>query len=205
MVKESRLRDVIEELCPECDLRNSIEKILSIIEDVTLRTYTWHLSATHDGYVASIYTIYLIFTENIIFDAASFILCSSSSEPRWFEAFTILSSAFMMHMIVKKEFIKSHRPVKGRFEIRFSTYRRVKEIIFNDVCKVLPRLDNVLSTDSIVIPLSALFIVMLSYLCSFDDKVDRIQHVIDVLKYSLNEDTFKIVSEYGNTTPELAM
>ncbi len=200
---DSCLKSIIEEICSNCTLKKIAETVVPVIEDVVFKTYIWYLSSTHDGYMASIYAIYLIFTENIIFDAASLILCISSREPRWFESFTILSSAFMMHMIVKRCFTESPRPVKSRFEIKFSIYEKVRRNVQEKLMKLVSDIGISSSYDVFTVPISAIFLIMLFYLCIPDDDADLFQHVIDVLKYVLNEDTFKIVSEYGNTTPEL--
>ncbi|NPA69852.1 MAG: hypothetical protein GXO26_03520 [Crenarchaeota archaeon] len=199
---DSCLKSIIEEVCSKCPLKNIAESVVPVIEDVVFKTYIWYLSSTHDGYVASIYTIYLIFTENIIFDAASLILCISSREPRWFESFTILSSAFMMHMIVKRCFTEAPRPIKNRFEVKFSIYEKVKQNVQSKLMKLVADVGDSSSFDVFIVPISTIFLIMLFYLCS-NDVDDPFQHVIDVLRYVLNEDTFKIVSEYGNTTPEL--
>jgi len=201
---DSCLKSIIEEICTKCTIKNIVETVVPVIEDVVFKTYVWYLSSTHDGYVASVYTIYLIFTENIIFDAASLILCISSREPRWFESFTILSSAFMMHMIVKRCFTETSRPVRDRFEVKFSIYEKVRQNVQSKLSKLMAGLGDASSSDVFIVPISAIFLIMLFYLCSSDHE-DPFQHVIDVLKYVLNEDTFKIVSEYGNTTPELTM
>ncbi|NPA23501.1 MAG: hypothetical protein GXO23_04310 [Crenarchaeota archaeon] len=202
---EADIGSVVEEMCAGCSVKDTVKTVVSVVKDLAVRTFVWYLSSLRDGYVASIYSIYLLFTEHVIFDAASLVLCISSIEPRWLEAFSILSSAFMMHVIVKREFSPVSKPTGRKIEVRSSTYEKIRSIVRENVLRLSSGLGNVSGVDCIVAPLSSMLLLLLTYLCSAESSEDPVQHVIESLRYVLNEDTFKIVSEYGNTTPELMM
>ncbi len=196
--------DLFGDLCSSCD-KSTLCTIFNAIEDVVCRTYMRFLLSVGNPYVASVYTLFLVFTPSILLDAASLALTIRDFDSSWFEAFIVISGAYMFHTLSKKCEILE-RPSKQCSKIRYSTYIKLKEYYREKIMKmVLEDIKNVdivkmLETKNpIITPLTIITTIIITYICNIDQK-DPIQHIIDTLRYSINEETLKTISEYNTQT-----
>ncbi len=190
--------DLLDDVCRKCD-RDVICPIINAIEEVFCRTYVRYLLSIGDPYIASVYSLYLVFTPSILLDAASLALTIKDIDNSWFETFILISGAYMLHTL-SRDVKKIERPVKTCVRIRYSSYVKLKQYYEEKIMKIiLENYNNKISIrNPVITPISLITIIISSYICSID-REDPIQHIINVLQYSINEETLKTISEYNNT------
>jgi len=196
------INEIICKLCVDEELRRQARTITRMLIDLVTYTYTSNLRKINDDVLAACYTLYSIYTINMLRDVLYTVIALRDILHVWKDMFLIVSGAISLHIASLGDNIKFEtRPTKKTAHISLREVNEVAQLYENMLVKIcerelIPYSRLTLRLSSQIFAIST--IVLLLYLCSPEvtDKDQVSEHIRRVVEYAINEESRKALSEY---------
>ncbi len=207
--KPDRL-DVIDKLCTTERLRRQAKLIVSLLFDLVTFTYVNNLKRLNDDILAACYTLYSVYTVNMLRDLLYVIVALRDVVHIWRDMFLIVSGALSLHMMAAgSDLGLEARPTSKTAHISLKELNEITELYERTLARIceselIPYSRLTLKITSQIFALSTVILVL--YLCSTESEdADQVsEHIRRVIEYAINEGSRKALSEYYEARTEAA-
>ncbi len=194
--------DVIDKLCTTECLRRQAKLIANLLFDLVTYTYINNLKKLNDDILAACYTLYSIYTVNMLRDLLYVIVALRDMVYVWRDMFLIVSGALSLHLMAASDEVKFEaRPTSKTARISLRELNEVTELYektLAGICEreLIPYSRLTLRVTAQVFALST--VVFVFYICSLEgeDSDQMSEHIRRVIEYTINEDSRRALSEY---------